>query len=160
MSTANKKVRGIKLLKLLQEELDKLTGETIRDEKVDVNEEAARKLRKEVVARVYREASSENRSPLRAKGRRIVLSYEVLPFSAVTRSPELENGLPWRCDGEPVTFSLQQTHDELQVYSTRGEFISSFPVAHDGEVTVRDLPPGIYILYLNGRRIASMNFAK
>jgi len=47
-------------------------------------------------------------------------------------------------------------HDKLEIYSTRGEYLCSYPVQSTGEVKIDDLEAGVYLLYLRGRRIVEM----
>lgn len=164
MTLVLKKRRGEKMARLLQEELDKMSAESLHDLQTETDPAVIREIRDKIFAHLYHNAQTARPAGTRLEKtgpRKIVLHYKILPYSPVTRSPNLEaNGLPWRCDGHPVTFSLEQTRDQLQVYTTRGEYVTSFPVGDDGTVTIKDLPPDIYILYLNGRKLEEFNFAR
>lgn len=150
--------------RLLQEELDKMAAESLLDLELEAVPAAIVEIRDKIFDHLRHCAQTASPAGARrgkSKPRKIVLHYKILPWSPITRSPDLEaNGLQWRCDGQPVTFSLEQTRDHLQVYSVRGEYITSFPVNDDGSVTIKDLPPDIYILYLNGRKLDELNFAR
>lgn len=161
MSAGTKNHQGAKMARLVQRELDEISGEFISNVEVKVDGKAVEHIRKNVVAELYaaRPDRCVKARPRSAKPKTIILQCELLPFSSPTRKNDIqENGLPWRCDGEPVTFSLQHAHDELQVFTLNGEYVTGFPVEPDGRVMVRDLPADIYILYLHGRRIAALNF--
>jgi hypothetical protein len=91
------------------------------------------------------------------KTKEIILNLEPVPFQFGTRAnPVKEFGRPWRHDGGPVTFKLRMPHEKLEVYSTRGEFLCEYPVQNADEVHIDDLKPGVYILYLPGRKITEM----
>lgn len=68
----------------------------------------------------------------------------------------LQFGRPWRHDGGTVTFKLQMPHDKLEIYSTRDEYLCSYLVQGAGEVRIDDLEAGVYLPYLQGRRIVEM----
>ena len=69
--------------------------------------------------------------------KQIVLNLEIIPFQFATRSNAVEQfGRSWRHDGGTVTFKLQIPHDKLEIYSTRGEYLCSYPVQSTGEVKI------------------------
>ena len=91
----------------------------------------------------------------------IILNIEIVPYQFATRSNDIhENGKPWRHDGSQVKFQLQIPHDKLEIFSSKGEFIQSFPVSPTGEVKIKNLEAGVYYLYLRGRRITDMEFGE
>jgi hypothetical protein len=115
-------------------------------------------LRDKIRGIIYHEATNFHSRRQNKIPREIVIQAELLPFHFATRSVQvLDDGTPWRHDGGQVRFHINQSHDELEVYTPQGEFVKSFPVSKDGRVNVSELEKGVYVLYLRGRKISSLS---
>lgn len=123
-------------------------------------EAVRRKIRQSMLAEISAltaEERSAQRIDSQAGLKKILLELEIVPFRPATRATMIdEDGKTWRHDGGSVSFKLAIPHDKLEIYSPDGEFIAHYPVDRDGQVSIEDLEPGVYILYLRGRRILTM----
>jgi len=157
------KIDWDKLLPELQKQLDEQGKDELKKAQLDLDQadlDRLQSLQTRISKNLYNEIKNtldkiKNQSLLQAK--QIVLNLEILPFQLATRSNAAEQfGRPWRHDGGSVTFKLQMPHDKLEIYSTKGEYLCSYPVQSAGEVKMDDLEAGVYLLYLQGRRIVEM----
>lgn len=157
-----KKSRWEKVFLTIQNEFEKWGGKMFPNNQTPLNKNEQmhiQKLHDKIKNNIYSEIGStvENKTKTLPGIKEIILYLEVVPFQFSTRSNPLEElGKPWRHDGGKVMFSLQIPHDRLEIFSLKGEFIRSFPVLPSGEVEIDQLDPGLYLLYLRGRKIASM----
>jgi len=164
MNNRNKKVS----LERISAELTKFINELefFDDDKAQLSEEENERLAsiKEQLSnkliKMIRNAHAESKQEAAQKFRKvkeIILNVEILPFQLATRSTDvLQHGTLWRHDGGQVRFKIQIPHDKLEIYSPKGEFITSFPVSQDGEAEIKDLEAGVYCVYLRGRRVVGM----
>lgn len=157
------KVDWDKLLPELQKQLDEEGKAELNKAQLDLDQvdlDRLQTLQTRISKNLYNEIKntlSKIKNQSLQKAKQIVLNLEILPFQFATRSNVVEQfGRPWRHDGGPVTFKLQMPHDKLEIYSTKGEFLCSYPVQSTGEVKIDDLEAGVYLLYLQGRRITEM----
>ena len=87
----------------------------------------------------------------------IAMDLEILPFEFTCRSSDpAETGRVWRHTGGKVEFELRMPHDKLDIYTSQGEYIRSYPILHSGKVEIDDLEPGVYVLSLYGRKIRDL----
>ena len=63
---------------------------------------------------------------------------------------------PRRYENSQVKLNPQIPYDKLEIFSTKGEFLQSFPVSPTGEIKIDNLESGVYYLYLRGRKITGM----
>ena len=164
MNNRNKKVS----LERISAELTKFINELefFDDDKAQLSEEENERLAsiKEQLSnkliKMIRNAHAESKQEAAQKFRKvkeIILNVEILPFQLATRSTDvLQHGTLWRHDGGQVRFKIQIPHDKLEIYSPKGEFVTSFPVSQDGNVEVQNLEAGVYCVYLRGRRVVGM----
>jgi len=155
-----------KLISELQKELDGLGTKLFMQQSNEVSREHKKRLNKlqiRINNLVFDEIGKEiTRSKTKVreklnKAKEIILNLEIIPFQFATRSTPVEElGKPWVHDGSQVKFKLQTPHDKLEIYSPKGEFLCSYPVQNTGEITIDDLEAGVYLLYMRGRKITSM----
>lgn len=159
----HKKIDWDKLVPELQKQLDEQGRAELNKVQLDLDQaelDHLQSLQTRISKNLYTEikqAVSKIKKQSLQQAKQIVLNLEIVPFQLATRSNAIEQfGRPWRHDGGSVTFKLQMPHDQLEIYSTKGEYLCSYPVQSTGEVKVDDLAAGVYLLYLQGRRITEM----
>jgi len=159
----HKKIDWDKLLPELQKQLDERAKNELNKAQLDLDQadlDRLQSLQTRISKNLYHEIKktvSKIKKQSQHQAKQIVLNLELIPFQLATRSNAAEQfGRPWRHDGGTVTFKLQIPHDKLEIYSTRGEYLCSYPVQSTGEVKIDDLEAGIYLLYLQGRKIVEM----
>jgi len=152
-----------KLLPALQKQLDEAGRNELNQVPLDLDRidlDRLQTLQTKISQNLYHQimkAISKIKKQSIEQAKQIVLNLEVVPFRFATRSDPVEQlGRPWRHDGGPVTFKLKMPHDKLEIYSPRGEFLCSYPVQSTGEVKIFNLEAGVYVLYLQGRKITEM----
>jgi hypothetical protein len=159
----HKKIAWDKLVPELQKQLDEEGKDQLKKAELDLDQadlDHLQSLQTRISKNLYHEikkaVSIIKRQSLQ-QAKQIVLNLEIIPFQLATRSTAIEQfGRPWRHDGGSVTFKLQMPHDKLEIYSTRGEYLCSYPVQSTGEVKIDDLEAGVYLIYLQGRKITEM----
>ena len=149
-----------RMLPELQRELDKVGLNLFSEESTPLNEDdfyRIKRLENRLLNSLYIELQQKIHKFKAKSIKNIILDVEVLPFQLATRSNDITKfGKPWEHDGSEVNFKLQSPHDKLEIYSPKGEFLCSYPVQVSGEIKIDDLEPGVYLLYLRGRKIKSM----
>lgn len=157
------KIAWNKLLPELQKQLDEGAKDELNKAQLDLDQvdlDRLQSLQTRISKSLHLEikkAVSKIKGKSQHQAKQIVLNLEILPFQLATRSTAIDQfGRPWRHDGGTVTFKLQIPHDKLEIYSTKGEYLCSYPVQSTGEVKIDDLEAGIYLLYLKGRKIVEM----
>lgn len=166
----NMKINWKKMTKELQQELDQAALNQLLQAPTDLDEKDLTKIeaiKQRLSQAVYQELESlmtkpqpDILNPIK-KIKEIILNLEILPFQFATRTTDIkETGKPWRHDGGEVKFKLRMPHDKLEIYSTTGEFLCSYPVQSNGEILINNLEPGVYLLYLRGRKIVDMDLGE
>ncbi len=165
-----KKIDWQKILPDLQKGIEKKEKKLFLDEEIELEKQDLLKLDslKKHISKVLLWTKQQNDRKIESnlyspnkKFKEIVLKIELLPYQFATRSNDIhENGKPWRHDGSQVKFKLKMPHDKLEIFSPFGEFIQSFSVSSNGEVTIKGLKADVYYLYLRGRRITDMEFGE
>ena len=157
------KIDWDKLLPELQNLLDEQAKDELNKAQLDVDQADLNRLQSlqtNISKNLYHEikkAVTKIKKQSLQQAKQIVLNLEIIPFQFATRSNAVEQfGRPWRHDGGTVTFKLRMPHDKLEIYSTKGEFLGSYPVQSTGEVKIDDLEAGVYLIYLQGRKITEM----
>ena len=159
----HKKIDWDKLVPELQKQLDEGAKDELNKTDLDLDQadlDRLQSLQTRISKNLYNEIKntlSKIKGKSLKQAKQIVLNLEILPFQLATRSNAIEQfGRPWRHDGGTVTFKLQMPHDQLEIYSTKGEYLCSYLVQSTGEVKIDDLEAGVYLLYLQGRKIVEM----
>ena len=159
----HKKIDWDKLLPELQKQLDEQGKDELKKVELDLDQadlHHLQSLQTRISKNLYHEIKntlSKIKHQSLQQAKQIVLNLEIIPFQLATRSNAVEQfGRPWRHDGGTVTFKLQMPHDQLEIFSTKGEYLCSYPVQSTGEVKIDDLDAGVYLLYLQGRKIVEM----
>jgi len=164
MDKKNRKISLDRIIKELNEFIDDVESSTegeklLSEEELKRLESIKHEFSRKLISIIEKQIPKPKKSAAQqlAKIKEIILNVEILPFQLATRSTDvLQHGALWRHDGNPVRFKIQVPHDKLEIYSPRGEFITSFPISRDGKVEVNDLEAGVYCLYLRGRRVVGM----
>lgn len=161
--TNHNKIAWNKLLPELQNQMDEGAKDELNKAQLDLDQadmDRLQSLQTRISKTLYNEIKnklSKIKKQSVQQTKHIALNLEILPFQLATRSNAAEQfGRPWRHDGGTVTFKLQMPHDKLEIFSTKGEYLCSYPVQSTGEVKIDDLEAGVYLLYLQGRRIVEM----
>ena len=170
MKTKQNKIDWDKIIPELQEEFERKEKLSFLNEQTKFEHEDQQKLEslKQNISKVIFDEIKQNVLQSRSKSytaikkiKEIILNIEILPYQYATRSGDVhEFGKPWNHDGNQVKFKLRIPHDNLEIFSSKGEFLQSFPVSPTGEVKIENLDSGVYYLYLRGRRITDMEFGE
>ncbi len=164
MNKKDRKISLDRIIKELNEFIDdvesSLEGEKqLSEDELKRLESIKREFSQKLLSTIEKQTKEKKKSVAEslAKIKEIVLNVEILPFRLATRSDDvLQHGALWRHDGNSVRFKIQIPHDKLEIYSPKGEFITSFPISQDGKVEIDDLEAGVYCIYLRGRRVVGL----